>query len=187
MRKDFGIEAAVFPLPVFIIATYDENGRADAMNAAWGGKCGKTRIALNIGAGHQTTANIRLKKAFTVSFATKDTVVISDYFGVESGKNADKIAKAGVHVRKSAFVDAPVIEEYPVTLECRLVELQELEGEVRVVGEVVNMSADDAVLDENGRIDAGKLQPVSYDAVAKKYRLVGEIVGNAFSDGKALK
>lgn len=187
MRKDFGKEAAVFPLPVFIIATYDGDGRADAMNAAWGGKCGKTRIALNIGAGHQTTENIRLKKAFTVSFATKDTVVISDYFGVESGKNADKIAKAGVHVRKSAFVDAPVIEEYPVTLECRLQELQELEGEVRVVGEVVNMSADDAVLDENGRIDAGKLQPVSYDAVAKKYRLVGEVVGNAFSDGKALK
>ena len=123
MRKDFGKEAAVFPLPVFIIATYDENGRADAMNAAWGGKCGKTRIALNIGAGHMTTENIRRKKAFTVSFATKDTVVISDYFGVESGKNADKIAKSGVHVRKSAFVDAPVIEEYPVTLECRLAEL----------------------------------------------------------------
>ena len=148
MRKDFGKEAAVFPLPVFIIATYDENGRADAMNAAWGGKCGKTRIALNIGAGHMTTENIRRKKAFTVSFATKDTVVISDYFGVESGKIADKIAKSGVHVRKSAFVDAPVIEEYPVTLECAAVELQELEGEVRVVG---------------------------------------EIVGNAFSDGKALK
>ncbi|MBO6106136.1 MAG: flavin reductase family protein [Stomatobaculum sp.] len=187
MRKDFGKEAAVFPLPVFIIATYGENGRADAMNAAWGGKCGKTRIALNIGAGHMTTENIRRKKAFTVSFATKDTVVISDYFGVESGKNADKIAKSGVHVRKSAFVDASVIEEYPVTLECRLAELQELDGEARVVGEVVNMSADSTVLDENGKIDAGKLQPVSYDAVAKKYRLVGEIVGNAFSDGKALK
>ena len=187
MRKDFGKEAAVFPLPVFIIATYDGNGRADAMNAAWGGKCGKTRIALNIGAGHMTTENIRRKKAFTVSFATKDTVVISDYFGVESGKNADKIAKSGVHVRKSAFVDASVIEEYPVTLECRLAELQELDGEARVVGEVVNMSADSTVLDENGRIDAGKLQPVSYDAVAKKYRLVGEIVGNAFSDGKVLK
>ena len=187
MRKDFGKEAAVFPLPVFIIATYDENGRADAMNAAWGGKCGKTRIALNIGAGHMTTENIRRKKAFTVSFATKDMVVISDYFGVESGKNADKIAKSGVHVRKSAFVDAPVIEEYPVTLECRLAELQELDGEARVVGEVVNMSADSTVLDENGKIDAGKLQPVSYDAVAKKYRLGGEIVGNAFFDGKALK
>ena len=181
-----GKQACIAPEGVFIIGTYDENGVPNAMNAAWGAQSDFDEITLFLGK-HKTTENIKHSKAFTVAFATKDTVVISDYFGVESGKNADKIAKAGVHVRKSAFVDAPVIEEYPVTLECRLQELQELEGEVRVVGEVVNMSADDAVLDENGRIDAGKLQPVSYDAVAKKYRLVGEIVGNAFSDGKALK
>ena len=186
MRKDFGKEAAVFPLPVFIIATYDENGRADAMNAAWGGKCGKTRIALNIGAGHMTTENIRRKKAFTVSFATKDTVVISDYFGVESGKNADKIAKSGVHVRKSAFVDAPVIEEFPLTLECEVVEDDEAVSGHRVVGKIVGVLANDSVLDADGKPDIAKLRPLTFDTFHNGYYALGEKVGQAWSDGKGL-
>ncbi len=187
MRKNFGTKTIVTPLPVLMVATYDENGKADVMNAAWGGQCASKHIALNLGINHKTTANIRLKKAFTVSFATKKTMVISDYFGIESGHRADKIAKSGVHVTKSEYVDAPMIEEYPLTLECRVVDMQELLGEIRVVGEVVNMSADESILDENGNLDMEKMEPIALDSSSLSYRIIGEKVGKAYGDGVKLR
>ena len=186
MRKNFGTKTIITPLPVLMIATYDEEGRADVMNAAWGGQCGGNHIAFNLG-NHKTTENLKLKKEFTVSFATKKTMVISDYFGLESGHDADKISKAGVHVTKSANVDAPMIEEYPLTLECRVVDIQELLGETRVVGEVVNMSADESILDESGNIDIDKMEPIAFDSATASYRVLGGKVGNAFKDGAKLK
>lgn len=186
MRKDFGTKTIVTPLPVLMIATYDENGTPDVMNAAWGGQCGRKYVALNL-SNHKTTDNLKLKKAFTVSFATKKTMVISDYFGLESGRDTDKIAKAGVRVIKSAHVDAPIIEEYPLTLECKVIDIQELLGETRVVGEVVNMSADETILDQDGNIDIDKMEPIAFDSASTSYRVLGEIVGNAFKDGAQLK
>lgn len=189
MRKNFGKKTVVTPLPVLIIGTYDKDGVANAMNVAWGGQCSENHVAINIGHVRQTRDNIELKKAFTVSFATRKTVVESDYVGIESGLKAhDKMEKAGLHTKKSDFVDAPIIDEYPLTLECKLTRIEETpEGEIRVVGEVVNMSADESILDEKGKIDLGKLEPIMFDSVQLKYRVVGEIVGNAFQDGAKLR
>lgn len=186
MRKDFGTKTIVTPLPVLMIATYDEEGTPDVMNAAWGGQCGGKHVALNLSS-HKTTDNLKLKKEFTVSFATKKTMVISDYFGLVSGRDTDKIAKAGVHVTKSTYVDAPMIEEYPLTLECKVIDIQELLGETRIVGEVVNMSADETILDQNGNIDIDKMEPIAFDSTSASYRVLGSIVGNAFKDGAQLK
>lgn len=187
MRKDFGKNTVITPLPVLIIATYDENGVPNAMNAAWGGQVGQHHIAFNLSP-HKTTENLALKKAFTVSFATKDTAVIADYFGVESGKKVNKIEKAGVHAVRSKFVDAPVLEEFPLTLECKVIESEKtLLGEQRVVGEVVNMSADESILGADGKIDLDKLQPVVYDSSHNTYRVVGSEVARAFHDGLSIK
>ncbi|MBQ7420778.1 MAG: flavin reductase family protein [Prevotella sp.] len=175
-RKNFGGDSAVItPLPAIMIATYDADENPDVMMAAWGGQCGPKHICFNLSA-HKTTENIRLKQAFTVSFASKDNVKESDYFGLVSANDvSDKVTKAGFTVTKSPNVDAPIVNEYPLTLECKVVEIQEHEnGGARVVGEVVNMSADERILNEDGKVDLGKLQPVVFDSSDKTYRVVGE-------------
>lgn len=186
-KKNFTNKAVITPLPVLIIATYDANGNPDAMNAAWGGQCGPKHICFNLSS-HQTTENIELKKAFTVSFADKKHVAESDYFGIISAKKEPKkIEKAGMHVEKSKFVDAPVIVEYPLTVECKVIEIQKTSlNETRVVGEIVNMQADESILDENGNIDLDKLQPIMFDSSRNYYRVVGEKVGGAWSEGKKI-
>lgn len=175
--------SVITPEGVFIIATYDENGVPNAMNAAWGIQSDFTEISFYLSE-HKTTENIKKTGAFTVSFATKDTVVISDYFGVESGKNVNKIEKAKVHVHKSAHVNAPIIEEYPLTLECKVKSFDDKTG--ILVGEIVAEQADEKIL-TNGKIDLGKLKPIMYDASTHVYRVIGEVVGHAFKDGLALK
>lgn len=186
MRKDFENKTIVVPLPVLIIGTYDENGVPNAMNAAWGTQCDYHKVVLYLG-NHKTTENLQLKKAFTLSFANKKTLEVADYFGVESGENVNKIEKAGVHTTKSKFVDAPIIEEFPLTLECRVVEMAIDSGDYRVVGEVVNMSADESILDENGNVDFGKLEPISFDSSLNCYRVLGDKVGQAFHDGLKIR
>ena len=170
------------PLPVLMIGTYDENGNANVMNAAWGGiyDYGKIYISLSK---HKTTENLKIKNAFTISFATKDTEVISDYFGVVSGNDEDKIAKSGVHVVKSNFVDAPIIEEYPLTLECTVESFEN--GDL--IGKIVNCSIDDKYLDEKGNIDVDKMEIITFDMTSNTYRVLGGVVGNAFKDGRNLK
>lgn len=186
-RKNFDDKIIVTPLPVFIIATYDANNIPNAMTASWGGQTGYHEVAFHVAA-HKTTENLELNKAFTLSFADKKNVVIADYFGMESGWNVNKIEKAGVHTYKSNFVNAPVIEEFPLTLECVVTEMKkEPNGDIRVVGKVLNMSADESILDENGNIDVGKLEPISYDQSKRIYRVLGEKVGNTFQDGLQIK
>lgn len=187
MKKNFGNKTIVAPLPVLIVATYDAEGKPDAMNAAWGGQCAYHHVALNLSKWHKTTENIRLRNAFTLSIANRANLVLSDYFGLVSGYKEDKIARSGVHVTKSEFVDAPVIEEYPLTLECWVVSIEDALGEVRIVGEVINMQADEAILNEQGKVDLDKLQPLSYDSSERSYRVLGETVGKAFKDGNLLK
>ncbi len=187
-RKNFAGKAVITPLPAIMIATWDENENPDVMMAAWGGQCGPRHITFELSA-HKTTENIRLKKAFTVSFATKDDIVQSDYFGIVSANDVpDKVAKAGFTVTKSPNVDAPIINEYKLALECKVVTFDEDgNGGARVVGEVVNMSADKSILDDEGNIDLAKLQPVIFDSADNTYRVVGEKVGDAWGSGKAIQ
>lgn len=185
MRKNLE-NVNILPLPVLMVGTYDKDGNADVMNVAWGGQCGPKHIALNLGLAHKTVENLKEKEAFTISFATKDTEELSDYFGVRSGNDADKIEESGVSVIKAEKVDAPIIEEYPLTVEFKVVEMKETLGELRVVGEAVNVSADESILDDDGNISIEKLQPISFDSVTNSYRVIGEIVGSAFSDGTRL-
>lgn len=185
MRKNFGAQTWMYPMPVLIVGTYDENGVPDAMNAAWGGIYETNQIMLCLSESHKTTQNIRKKGAFTVSFATAKTVVPSDYVGIASGnKVPDKLEKAGFHTEKSTFVDAPLIQELPMALECKLVKFNE---DGIVIGEIVNVSAAESILDADGNIDAEKLDPIVFDSVQHVYRKLGDVAGTAFSDGKQLQ
>lgn len=186
-RVNFSSKMVITPLPAIMIATYDEMGNPDVMMAAWGGQCGPRHITFELSA-HKTTENIRQKKAFTISFAGKENIKQSDYFGMVSAYDVpDKVQKAGFTVVKSPNVDAPIVNEYPLTLECRVVEFDEDgKGGARVVGEVVNMSADRKILDEEGKVDLDKLQPVIFDSSKNIYRVVGEKVGEAWGSGKAI-
>ena len=186
MRKNFGAKPYTYPQPVLIIASYDENGTPDAMNAAWGGISDDTQISMCLSAGHKTVKYILKRKAFTVSMADAAHVAACDYVGIVSANDVpDKLEKAGFHTTRSEFVDAPLIDELPMTLECRLVSYDE--ESCRMVGEIVNVSAEESVLEENRKIDPEKLQPITFDPVNNAYLKLGEKVGNAFQDGLALK
>lgn len=186
MRKNFGAKPYTYPQPVLIIASYDENGTADAMNAAWGGISDDTQISMCLSAGHKTVKNILARQAFTVSMADAAHVVECDYVGIVSANNVpDKMVKAGFHTTKSEFVDAPLIDELPMALECRLVSYDE--ESCRLVGKIVNVSADERILSADGKIDPDKLEPITFDPVNNTYLKLGAKVGNAFKDGMKLK
>lgn len=185
MKQNFGKQTFLYPMPVLIVATYDENGKADAMNAAWGGIHDTNQIGICVAPDHKTTKNLLAKKAFTVSMADAAHVTACDYVGIVSGNDEpEKLQKAGFTVTKSEFVDAPVINELPMCLECEMVSYDMATG--CMVGNIINVSADDAVLTE-GKIDPAKLKPITYDPVNHTYVQLGEVVGKAFSDGKKIK
>lgn len=185
MRKNFGAQAYLYPMPVLIIGSYDENGNADAMNAAWGGISEETQISICISAGHKTTKNIVARGAFTVSIADAPNVTACDYVGIVSGNTqSDKMKKTGWHDTKSDFVDAPLFDELPMALECKLVSYDE--ETCRLVGEIVNVCADERILGEDGKIDLNKFSPITFDPVNHNYIKLGDVVGKAFSDGKKL-
>lgn len=185
MRKNFGPKTWLYPMPVLIVGTYDENGVPNAMNAAWGGIYDTNQIMVCLADDHKTTENIKKNRAFTVSFATVDTVVPCDYVGIVSANDEpDKFTKAGFSAVKSEFVNAPIINELHMSVECRLLKFNE---DGICIGEIVNVSADESILDENGKVDAKKLAPIIYDSVSHAYWSFGEKVGRAFSDGKKIK
>ena len=186
MRKNFGAKAICYPMPVFIIGTYNVDGTPNAMNAAWGGISEEQEISICVDCGHKTAENLKLRKAFTVSMATADYLMACDYVGVVSGnKVPDKFAKAGFHAAKSEFVDAPLIEELPMALECEVVSYDE--ETCRLVGRIVNVCAEESVLGDNGKVDVAKLRPITYDPMNHYYLVLGEKVGQAFHDGPSLK
>lgn len=186
MRKNFGAKPLSYPQPVFIIAAYDENGTPNAMNAAWGGISEIHEISMCLSAGHKTVKNILKRGAFTVSMAEAPHVAQCDYVGIVSGNSvADKFARAGFHATKSEFVDAPLIDELSVALECKLIDYNPETCILR--GEIVNVSVDERVLDENGKVDAAKVEPIIFDPFNNEYLKIGEKVGNAFSEGNKLK
>ena len=185
MRKDFGKKSWLYPMPVLIVAAYDDAGVPNVMNAAWGGIFTDETIGICLSEGHKTTKNIRATGAFTVSMATVDTVTACDYVGLVSGnKEPDKFAKAGFSAVKSQFVNAPIINELPMTLECEFLSYDEESN--HLVGRIVNISAEESILTD-GKIDIAKLRPITYDPIGHNYFELGAKVGNAFSDGKKLK
>lgn len=184
MRHNFGSKPLLYPMPVFIIATYGEDGTPNAMNAAWGGMADTQIIGICLG-DHKTTRNIFARKAFTVAMADAENVVAADYVGIVSGdKVPDKLAKAGWHTRKSEFVDAPLIEELPMALECEFLSYDEETG--LLLGKIVNVCAEERILTD-GVIDLTKFRPITYDPSGHGYYTLGQKVGNAFSDGRKLK
>lgn len=185
MKKNFGEQTWLYPMPVLIIATYDEDETPDAMNAAWGGITDYGHIGLCLSATHKTTKNILKRRAFTVSVADAANVVAEDYVGLVSANNdPNKFDKAAFTATKSQFVDAPVINEIPMALECEYVKTTE---DGLIIGKIVNVCADESVLSGEGKIDPSKFRPITFDPVNNKYIALGEVVGNAFSDGNKLK
>ncbi len=173
-------------MPVLIIGTFDENGRPDAMNAAWGGIHDTNEIAVCIAPEHKTAENLRRHRAFTVAFGDAAHLAACDYVGLVSGNTTpDKVQKAGFHAESSAFVHAPVFQELPVCLECELLSFDEKTG--CTVGKIVNVSAGENALDENGKIDPEKFSPLVFDPVHHVYRRIGAVAGNAFQAGRSIE
>ena len=187
MRKDLGNLGAVYPMPVLIVAAYDENGVPCAMNAAWGMICGYHEIALFLDEDHKTTKNIFTSKAFTVSLADKDHLVAADYVGLVSGnKVPDKFKRSGLTAVKSQNVNAPIIEEFPVCMECELLEVVDTEHVYAIIGRIINTNVDEKVLGENGKVEVSKLNALIFDQFQFGYYVTGEKAGQAWSDGRKL-
>lgn len=187
MTKDLGVKPYLFPMPTYMIGTYNEDNTVDVMMMAWGGICAEDMVALNLESEHKTVANIETRKAFTLAVPGTDTLRESDFLGIASAnKMPDKFTRTGLHAVKSERVDAPVITEYPITLECEVVEMQQQPYGLRVLGRIVNVIADEKVLDEKGRIDAGKLHAFAFDQMRNGYYAMGEQVGQAWHSGADL-
>ena len=187
MKKNLGVVPAVYPMPVLMVAAYDENEKVNVMNVAWGQICDEDKIILFIGAGKRTWLNIKASKAFTVALADEAHMDVADFFGIASGnKMDDKFERTGYHAVKSEFVNAPVIEEFPVVMECELAEVINTENMYAIVGKIVNVAAEEAVLDEKGKVDPTKVKALIFDQFRHGYYISGEQVGKAWNAGAGL-
>ncbi len=183
MRKNIKVTEAIFPMPVLMIATYSEDGSIDVMNAAWGTMLERNQVILNLTETHKTVKNIKERKAFTVSIADSDHVVEADYFGLVSGNNTpNKFENSGLTATKSENIDAPIINEFPICLECEFIEY----GECGIIGKVVSVTADDKVMNGDN-VDISLVNAIAFDPYTHGYYKVNERVGNAFKDGLQLK
>ena len=184
MKKNIGVVPAVYPMPVLMVAAYDANEKVNVMNVAWGQICDMDKIILFIGEGKKTWLNIQQSKAFTVALADEAHVDVADFFGIASGnKINDKFERTGYHAVKSDKVNAPIIEEFPVVMECELLEFLETEYVSGIVGKIVNVKAEEAVLSENGKVDPKKLQALMFDQFQNGYYSTGEKVATAWNAG----
>ncbi len=183
MRKNIKTTEAIFPMPVLMVATYNEDGSVDVMNAAWGTMLESNQVMLNLTETHKTVKNIKERKAFTVSIADSKHVVEADYFGIASGNNTpNKFENSKLTATKSENVDAPIINEFPICMECEFIEY----GDYGVIGKVINTSVDESVMDGD-RLNIEKLSAIAFDPYTHGYYKVTERVGNAFKDGLQLK
>ncbi len=187
MRVNIKTTEAIFPMPVLLVATYNEDGSVNVMNAAWGTMLERDHVILNLTETHKTVKNIKARKAFTVSIADAAHVTEADYFGVVSGNNTpDKFANSGLTAEKSAHVDAPIINEFPICMECEFIEYQDGQYGCGVIGKVINVTADESVMNGNN-VDIEKVSAIAFDPYTHGYYKVTERVGNAFQDGLQLK
>ena len=187
MRKNIKTTESIFPMPVLMVATYNEDGTIDVMNAAWGTMLERDHVILNLTETHKTVKNIKERKAFTVSIADAKHVVEADYFGVVSGNNTkDKFANTKLTSTKSENVDAPIINEFPICMECEFIEYQDAQYGCGVVGKIVNVTADENVMNGDN-VDISLVDAIAFDPYTHGYYRVKERVGNAFKDGLQLK
>lgn len=187
MRTKLNITEGISPMPALMIGTYNEDGSVNVMNAALGTMQERDIVALNLTETHKTVQNIKAQGAFTVSIADAAHMVEADYFGAESGNRVtDKFARSGLTASKAETVDAPVINEFPICLECQFIEYQDGEYGCGVIGKMVNVTADERVM-MNGRIDMARVQAIAFDPYTHGYYKVTERVGEAFKDGLKLK
>ena len=186
--KSFKSNPWILPQPVLIIGTYDKEGKANAMNAAWGGQWDMHEIIISLGT-HATTDNLAVNPEFTVTFATAETMVAADYVGIASGRNTpDKMQNTGWTAEKAPNVNAPVFKEFPMTLECRVKQkIDESETGYYLIAEIVNILCDEKYLAEDGNPDVEKMNLITYNPIHHTYIQLGKAVGKAFSDGKQLK
>lgn len=184
MKKDLGVVQAVYPMPVLMVAAYDEKEKVNVMNVAWGQICDEDKIILFIGEGKKTWLNIKASRAFTVALADEAHMDAADFFGIASGnKINDKFERTGYTAVKSDKVHAPVIEEFPVVMECELLDILDTEYVSGIVGRIVNVKAEEAVLSDNGRVDPAKLHALIFDQFQHGYYVTGEKVGKAWNAG----
>ena len=187
MKKSYRISAAVYPCPVILIATYNEDGTVNVMNAAWGCPIDTDLVGVCLSPDHKTNENVHRTGAFTLSFATASTAAEADFFGIASGnKMPDKFERTGYTATRSAFVNAPVIEEFPVVMECELAEVVQNDSFYCIVGKIVNTAVEEAVLDEKGKVAPDRLEALVFDQFQHGYYVVGEKVGKAWNAGAAL-
>ncbi len=187
MKKNIKTTEAIFPMPVLMIATYNDDNTVNVMNAAWGTMVDSDVIALNLTETHKTVQNIKQRGGFTVSIADAAHVIEADYFGIASGKKViDKLAKANMTATKSALVDAPIINEFPISLECEFIEFQGGTYGLGVIGKVVNVSAEENILNDD-KVDISRLNAITFDPFTHGYYKIGERVGDAFKDGLKIK
>ena len=185
MRKNLKPGSVLFPQPVYLLATYDDNGEVDVMTMAWGGMCAMDLVSLNIGEGHRTTKNIKARRCFTIALADRKYLKEQDYFGTVSGNVVpDKFARTGLKAEKSRFVDAPVLSDFPVTADCVVEEIGKAGAEAHIMARIDNVSADESVLGANGKIDAAKLNAYCFDMSDNRYFEVGKEIGPAFAHGE---
>jgi flavin reductase (DIM6/NTAB) family NADH-FMN oxidoreductase RutF len=187
MKKSLGAKTIVYPTPVFIIGTYDDQGRANAMNAAWGGvvSSGPPAVGVSVRKNRYTYANIQSRAAFTINIPSERHLIAADYFGVVSGADVDKLTAAGLTTTKSQHVDAPIIVEFPFALECRLLQVVEVGVHTQFIGEIINIQADTSALDEKGHLDIERVQPFLFAPGNLAYYGIGKQLSKAFTHGKA--
>lgn len=187
MFKDLGVKPYLFPMPTYMIGTYNKDNTVDVMMMAWGGICAENMVALNLEEAHKTVANLKERKAFTLAVPGTDTLKQSDFLGIASANNtADKFERTGLHAVKSQKVDAPVITEYPLTLECEVAAMQNQPYGLRVLGKIINVIASEKILDDSGKIAAAKLQAFVFDQMQNGYYAVGQKIGQAWHSGAEL-
>ena len=185
MRKNLMPMPGIFPQPIALIATYCDDNSVDVMPAAWARSCAVDRIAISLGTERKTLMNIMLREAFTISFADVDHLKEIDYLGIVSAySQPDKFLKSGLHASKSKHVDAPIIDEFPLTIECALDNVRDEFGEKRILGKIINFNADTRILDASGKIDVSKLNLAVFEQFKNGYYSIGKQIGKAFEIGK---
>ena len=190
MKRSLGARRFIYPLPVLMVGSYDENGRPDVCNVGWGGICCSEPpcVMLGLHPSRKTASNIRVSQAFTVGIPSACHEVVADYFGCVTAKvTPDKMEKSGMHVIPSEHVNAPMIEEFKLTLECKVAKMEQFGSHIQIIGEIVDVLADEEILNEEGGVDIAKLDPILVDPSADTYHRVGECIGKIFHDGLALK
>ena len=189
MKKSLGAKTILYPTPVLIVGTYDAAGKPNVMTAAWGGICCSSPpcVAVSLRKATYTYGNIVQQGGFTINIPSEDFAVQADYFGMVSGKKADKFAETGLTPIRSTLVNAPYIKEFPLVLECKLVHQIELGLHTQFVGEILDVKADEDILDDNGALDVEELKPFFYAPEVSAYYGTGRRLGNAFSIGQAVK